>query len=200
MRRPEAVLRVCVAGGLLALLPLGCSRGTDTSKGSSAAKQAGHVEPTAPKPEYAFAAGLEEEYPEIAGFVRQMLETALAGDYAGYRKLVARVADPESRARFESVLNAMKSLSIELIEEVELAQIPPPTYLVTARAELRPETRVSLRRGSNSRIAILVLQEEGEWRMMLAPSELQPSAETTQPATAPATTAPSYPWQQDGDY
>jgi hypothetical protein len=185
---------------LLALVPLGCSRGKDTPKGSSADKQAGHVEPTTPKPEYDFAAGLEAQYPEIVGFVRQFLETALAGDYAGYRKLVARVADPESRARFESVLNAMKSLSIEAIEELEMSPIPPPTYLVTARAELLPEKRVTLRRGSNSRVAILVLQEEGEWRMMLAPSELQPSAETTQPATAPATTAPSYPWQQDGDY
>ncbi len=187
--------------GLLSGTLSACDRGKHTPRAADSAPAAGQVEPTTPKPEYSFAAGLEQAHPEVVGFLRHFMETALVGDYAGYRKLVARVADPESRERFESVLNALKLLAIETIEELEAAQFPPPAYLVTAKAELLPGKKVTLRRGSNSRMAILVIQEEGELRMMLAPSELQPETETTQPAaTAPATTAPSYPWKQDGDY
>ena len=40
-----------------------------------------------------------------------------------------------------------------------------------------------------------------KWRMMPAPSELQPPEEDTPTTTsAPTTTAPSYPWDQDGDF
>lgn len=192
---------VCLTVGLLGGTLSGCDRGKPPSRATEAAAPTWPVEPTAPKPEYSFASGLEPAYPEVVAFLRHFMETALAGDYAAYRKLVARVADPESRERFESVLNALKLLAIETIEELEASQFASPAYLVTARAELLPGKKVTLRRGSNSRVAILVLQEEDELRMMLAPSELQPEAETTQPAaTAPATTAPSYPWKQDGDY
>ena len=58
---------------------------------------------------------------------------------------------------------------------------------------------MTLRRGDNSRVAILVFEEEGELRMAPAPAEHQPDADEAG-ATSGPTTAPSYPWDADGDY
>ena len=82
-----------------------------------------------------------------------------------------------------------------------MPQIPPPAYLVISAVEFLPNQQVALRRGDNSRVAILVFEEEGELRMTLAPTELQPEPddEDTAISTGP-TSAPSYPWEQDGDY
>ena len=197
VRRSLVLVMTLLAGGIT-----GCDRGkSEPKKRKSASKaSADQVDPTAPKPEYAFAAGLEEQYPDVVAFLQRFMETSLAGDYAGYRRLVSRAADPESRVRFEKVLNSLRSLTIESIEEIEAPQIPAPTYLVIGQPEFLPGQKISLRRGDNSKIAILVFPEEGELRMSFAPSSFQPAPDETQPATTPATSAPSYPWDQDGDY
>jgi hypothetical protein len=183
---------------VLVIGPAACDRGKNAAVSKSAASQK-PVEPAGPKPDYAFAAGLDDEYPEVVRFLRHFMETALAGDYAGYRRLVSRVADPESRARFEKVLNSLRSLTIESIEETHLPDVRE-AYRVVAAAELRPEAQETLRRRNNNRLAILVLEEEGEFRMMLASSDLQPAETQPQPATAPTGTAPNYPWRSEGDY
>jgi len=157
----------------------------------------------AEKPAYSFADGLADAHPEIVGFMQHFLETCLAGDYTGYRQLVARATDPESRTRFERMLHALKSLHVEDIVKVESKQLPDPAYLVTGTAEFNPDERASARRKTRGprRLGVLVFQEEGEWRLMLAPRELQPIEDETQPTSGPATTtsAPSYPWDEDGD-
>lgn len=159
------------------------------------------VTPPAEKPDYTFAAGLAERYPEVVSFMRHVLETCLAGDYAGYRLLVARSADPESRARFERILHALRSARIESIEEVEVREVPPPTYLVVGSAELQADERSARHRPAGPRrIGILVLKEEDQWRVRLASGDVQ-LADDADTMTAPTTTsAPSYPWDEDGDY
>jgi hypothetical protein len=158
-----------------------------------------YVSPPPVKPDYRFAEDLRDEYPEIVGFLRQFMETSLAGDYAGYRKLVSRQCDPENRERFAAILNAIRVLHVDAIEPVAVPELPGEVYRVLTRIELKPEARVRLRRQTD-RVAILVLREDGAWRMMPAPGELQPH-ELPATATAPAatTSAPSYPWDQDGD-
>lgn len=202
MRRGFWRWRLCLGAALFAAAA-GCDPGTKPPAPTSQ-PIVDQVEPPASRPTYGFAAGLAEEHPEIVGFLREFLETSLVGDYGGYRRLVARGKDPESRARFEKVLNSLRALQIESIAEVKLPATPPPTYLVVARAELDPTQRVALRRGQNNRVAILVLQEQGEWRMAPAPADLQPQ-ETTQPASSEDSASkpaapPEYPWDQDRDY
>ncbi len=158
------------------------------------------VQLPAQAPRYEFPPGLEEQYPEAIGFLRQFLETCLAGDYAGYRRLVARRADPESRTRFERMLQSLRSLVVESVRTVELPEVAGPVYVVTSRVEFAAPPKGTQRREGTRRVAILVLNEDGQWRMALAPTHLQPPAEEPPAATAPATTAPSYPWQADGDY
>ena len=156
----------------------------------------------AEKPDYSFAAGLADEHPEVIGFMRHFLETCLTGDYAGYRRLVARRTDPESRARFERVLHALRHLKIESIEVIAVRELPPPVYLVIAEADYVLDESAALRRRAGPRrVAMLIFKEEGEWRTAFAPAELQPVGEDLEPASAPATTsAPSYPWDEDEDY
>ncbi len=168
------------------------------------------VTPPTVRPDYSFADGLRDDYPEIVAFVQQFLETSLAGDYAGYRKLVSRRTDPESRDRFQALFNAISSLRVESIRKLDLPQTSDEAYLVVSKAQFHPDTKARLRRKHNQ-VAIIVLKEEGQWRMMPAPPHLQPtsgpaesqSAEDGEPGAGPApatSSAPSYPWDQDGDY
>ena len=185
MRRIQRRRIMGLAMVLLACGQIACDRGKDAGRSKQSAARKEQVEPTTPKPEYTFAAGLEEQYPDAVAFLRRFLETCLAGDYAGYRGLVTRRGDPESRGRFEKILNSLRSLGIESIEEIELPQIPPPAYLVVGKVEFLPDRPVALRHRNNNRIAILVLEEEGEMRMGLAPPALQPEPDEESTANCP---------------
>jgi hypothetical protein len=192
-----------VLGSLAILLigwSAGCERGKTPAQRAPTTQAQDQVEPQTPKPEYTFAAGLEDAHPNVADFLRRFMETSLAGDYAAYRRMVSRLADPESRARFEKILNSLRSLTIESIEPTELPGVSGPAYRVISQVEFLPHRRVALRRSDNSRVAILVFEEEGELRMAPAPSDLQPVVDEAGPASGPATSVPSYPWDADGDY
>lgn len=202
MRRRRSQAVVLCATVLLTGAFVACDRGKTPRQGKSTTQShaSDQVEPTTPKPEYSFAPGLEDEFPEATSFLRRFLETCLAGDYTGYRRLVTRTGDPETRTRFEKILNSLRTLHIESIEELDAPQGPRPMYLVISRVDFLPERKVALRRGNNSRVAILVLAEDGELRMGLAPPSLQPPGDAEQPTTITTSTAPSYPWQEGGDY
>ncbi len=185
-------------GCMTALLAVGCR--SEDSPGDPADAANDMVPPVTAQPEYAFAHGLDDAYPEVVSFLRHLLETCLAGDYRGYRQLVSRGVDPESRARFEKVLESLQRLDVESITEVDLPRVPPPAYYVVSRVKLRPESESILRRRDNDRVAILVFEEEGELRMAIAPPDLQPARDEP-PASQPTTTsAPSYPWDENVDY
>lgn len=189
--------RTLLLGAALAGLLSGCEREPQTPKQQTRAT----TRAAKPRPTYRIPPGLEDEHPDVVVFLRQFMETALANDYAGYRRLVSRAADPESRARFEKVLGALETLTVEAIEPIELPQLAGPAYRVISHVRLDPERKLALRRNDESRIAILVFTEEGELRMVFAPAELQPQP-MSQPTdeTQPTTTAPDYPWQSGADY
>lgn len=156
--------------------------------------------PAEQRPTYKFMPGLREEHPEVSGFVREFLETCLAGNYEDYRKLVSRSANPESKERFQAIYYAIKSVTVETIEAVELPGLPPPAYLVVSVVDFHPDRKVSVRAGANREIAILVFKEDERWRMVPAPAELQPVEQLPATTSAPTTSAPHYPWDEDGDY
>lgn len=198
--RPAASL--ALAAGLLAagafVLP-GCDRGRD-ARAEAAAPGAAETPPR-PLPRYAFAPGLREQYPDVAAFVVQFLETCLANDYAGYRTMVSRRFEPESPQRFAAIYNAIRAVEVHAIEPIELGALPAPTYRIVSAIELDPKQPVAVR-GPNRKIAILVFKEEGRWVMVPAPPRLQPAPETptSAPASGPAeTTQPDYPWDEYGD-
>jgi hypothetical protein len=200
--RCSAFKRGGIARGAAALLLLATTSGCGQENPPAPAKRAAptypRVDPPRSKPEYDFAAGLRERYPDVAEFVVQFLETCLAGDYGGYRNLVSRTRAPESQQRFERVYHGLESLSIESIEPVELGSVSPPAALVTIRVRLRPEQKATLRR-ERERFAIIVLKEDDEWRMMPAPSRFQPEEDEPAATSAPAEPTPDYPWDQEGD-
>jgi hypothetical protein len=184
-------------------LPLpACDRGPSRpSRAGQPQDDRAHVEPPPVTPVYTFAEDLRQQYPHITGFLQEFLETCLAGDYAGYRKLASRMREPEGRERFQAIFHAIRALHVQSIEPIDLPRVSDQTYRVTCHLDFHPDSEVRLRRKTDQ-IAILVLREEDCWRMLPAPSELQP-AEELRPTTASApttTTAPSYPWDEDGDY
>jgi len=186
-----ASLALCV------LLLCGCDR-RPTGPAAAAGASEPPIEPPAYLPEYRVAEGLREQHPEVTAFVDEFLQTCLAGDYLGYRRLVSRYVTPESRDRFRKIYHALRSVSVDSIERLD-GVLPDgsPAYLVISSADFDPESKVRLRH-QNRRLAILVMPEDGQWRMRPAPPELQPQ-EAAAPAASsgPTTSAPSYPWDVD---
>jgi len=183
----------------------GCERKpSESAGGGGGAVEVGRVPPPAIIPDYSFAEGVREEHPEIAGFLQEFLEICLAGDYAGYRKLASRQREPESRERFQRVYHAISSLMVETVQRLDrpdLDYLSDEIYLVVVSIKFHPDSGTRLRRRSD-KVAFLVIREEDQWRMLPAPSELQPAEEPpTATSSAPAsTTAPSYPWDEEGDF
>ncbi|MGE0479176.1 MAG: hypothetical protein AB7Q17_01770 [Phycisphaerae bacterium] len=190
---------------LIALTTVGgCKRNAQTGAppNATASQQEQQFIPApAEPPAYSFAPGVRESQREIAGFVQQFLEVCLAGDYTGYRRLASRSREPETKERFQAIYHAMRNVVVEQIEEVELREIPGPAYRVVASIELDPQAKVALR-GSQRQIALLIIHEGGDWRMLPAPASLQPpKAGEPQPPEEPEDPpAPDYPWDEDGDY
>lgn len=180
----------------------GCDSERTRPTGNPADKYKTIVEPPDVPPTFSFAAGLREEFPEAAGFVNEFLQTCLKGDYSGYRKLVSRRREPEGLDRFTAIYHAIRVVRVESIERVPVPEVSDAVYRVVTAAEFQPGSRVSLR-ARNRSVAILVFQENGQWRMAPAPAALQPDDDPETVAgpgsnTAPA--APDYPWDDDGDH
>jgi hypothetical protein len=187
---------------IAAALAVATFSGCDSQPGDRRAEQSPETPAKAhrPLPRVAFPRELRTEFPEISSFLDEFLGTCLVGDYAGYRRLVSRSFRPETRERFDAIYQAVRGVTVESIEKVDLPRLPPPVYLVVSDVELSAERSARLGE-SHRRIAILVLKELDRWRMAPAPAALQPAdEESTATASAPATTsAPSYPWDEQGD-
>lgn len=191
--------RLWLLAALLASVAPGCDRSPPPAPPMSAEDDPDRVPPPPSKPDYAFAPGLREEYPEVTAFLRAFLENCLAGDYAGYRKMVSRLIEPETRERFQLVAHSILELEVISIAPVKLPELAGEAYRVVSAIEFDPESRVRLRRNMNE-VAILVIREEGELRMLPAPPALQPAPPPTATASAPApVSVPDYPWDQSGD-
>jgi hypothetical protein len=193
-------LRCTFTVGMMGGLLLGCDRG----ESSPPADIPETPEPTAKAPPpltaLTFPAELRASYPKVSTFLDEILGAWLAGDYEGYRRLVSRAYAPEPRDRFEAIRDVTEAVTVESIEPVETTQLPNPAYRVVLSAELSAEHQA--RRGEKRRkLAIVVFKESGQWRMATAPAAHQPQNEPP-PATssAPTTSAPAYPWDEEGDY
>ena len=195
---PAAALRPgVVAAAMLAALLSGCGRdgkskdasvgGTELTGGTAT------IDPLPPGVKHDIEADVYEQYPEVAAFLERFIEVCNAGDYAGYRELVATAFTPEPRERFDAIQRALRAVAVEQVEPIELAELPPSAYLVTCAVELDPAARVALR-GANRRLAILVFVEQDQWRMALAPARLQPRA--THPSEPDESQEPDtfFPW------
>lgn len=185
---------------MFALVALTACDGDNASKNAPPAPDPFQkVDPPKNRPDYSFAPGLKEQYPDAAAFMVTFLETCLAGDYYAYRGLVSRTRSPESEERFKRAYYGLKQVTIEQIVELDTKRFPPPIYLVTVRAELLPEHKAALKR-QRERFALLVFKEDGQWRMLPAPSEWQPQdgPGATATSSAPGEPAVEYPWEEGG--
>ncbi len=191
-------LRCGIVAGFFVGLLIGCEGGAS----SDADDQSPESADVTPRhlPALTFPAEVRARHPEVSAFIDEFLGMWLVRDYAGYRRLVSRGCTPESRERFEAIYNATKAVAIESIEPISTPRLPSPAYRVVCKVELTPEQEARMR-SKHRKVAILVFKELGNWRMAPAPAEYQPADEPP-PATSstPTTSAPSYPWDEEGDY
>lgn len=192
---------VGVLCGVLVLMPTGCGgKSKDEKESTATTTQDSAV--TMPRAVPTFDPALAAQYPDIAEFIHKALDTLLIGDYEEYRLLVARVRNPQTEERFRLAQESVRSITVVSIDEVKAPDVPPPVYRVVAAFTFDPDSKPA-HRLDNRQIAILVLKEDGEWRLMIAPRELQPHEDdehTTAPTSQSAPDTPDYPWDEDGDY
>ncbi len=157
---------------------------------------------TSPRPTYSIEPSLRRAFPHVTTFVEAFLQTCLAGDYEGYRSFVSRYAEPESPDRFNAIYNAIRSVRVVAIDPLPHGGPQrQQAWRVVTHVKFDPASAIHLRR-RNNRFALLVFREQQRWRMMPAPSHLQPR---TRPASRPSTTTtatrpvPDYPWDEDVD-
>lgn len=141
---------------------------------------------------------IKAAHPELSEFITAGLQAVYRGDYAAYRRLVARNQNPESESRFKLICQSLESVRVESVESIALPDVPPPSYRVVVAFAFEPDSPAATRLRSRS-VALLVIQEHDEWRLLIAPPKLQPRDEpTAEPATTPATQADKnpvdYPW------
>jgi hypothetical protein len=195
--RAQSSLIILSSAAALCLLPLtACSKDKTRSKNANNAN-APATQPVH-APQYVIAPEIRDNHPEVARFLRAFLETCLTGDYEGYRKYVSRRQQPESRERFKRIYDSISLLTVERFDEVEVPTLPKPTYAIVCAVEFVPG-KTPVFNEDRREIAILVFREEGEWRMLPAPSKFQPDrrsrATATQPASAPVEDEVDFPWE-----
>lgn len=198
MRGHRLGISACFVGVLL-IAALGACERSDQIPEQSVQKETQPIPRPRLLPECTFADGLKEQHPEVSAFVNAFLQTCLNGDYSGYRRMVSRTKTPVDKERFQAIYYAIKSVSVDAIDPVAHEDLPETAYRVVSSVEFLPEKEIALRRGANQKIAILVFKEDGQWRMLPAPPKLQPRAPTPTTTSAPTTTRPTYPWEDDGD-
>ena len=157
-----------------------------------------------PRPEYTIPIELRTAEPEAAAFVDHFLSVCLGGNYTGYRRLVSRTHKAESKERFEAMYLGVKSLTVEIIEPInpgKRSRLPAETFRVVSKLEVRPDSRLE-QRGVMPRIALLIFQEQGEWRMIPAPERWQPQEELPEAVDDSGDDGPEepdFPWDEDVD-
>ncbi len=186
--------RTLLCAAALALTLPGCdssSQGrSDTTRGEEAPTHRVRLA------QYRFAPGLAEAHPEVAAFLRGFLETCLARDYEGYRRMLSTSATPDSRERFEALFNALEAITIDAIEPRADASLEDGrAFVVRWTVDIDPTTPLGQRR-ARRHVAALVHRELGIWRIRPAPGEKR-SADGAAPASAPVASAPSYPWEDE---
>lgn len=162
------------------------------------------TEPTEPlNSRYRVEPEVLSAYPELTEFINAGLQAVFEGDYPAYRRLVARHQNPESESRFKLICQSLDSVIVQEIEPIELPDVPPPTYRVIVAFEFREDSPAASRL-RNRTVALLVVREGEDWRLLMAPSKLQPQAESVQPIAAEAAAEDEetidYPWDQGVDY
>jgi hypothetical protein len=155
-----------------------------------------------PRATYALPPELEQKYPEPARFVRQALETVVTGDYPAYRRLLAAARTPESEERFALIQRALRAIDVVSLEPLTNPNVPQPAYRAVAAFEFDPASRAATKLESR-RLAILIFQENGAWRLDFAVGALRAEAAgtTSAPTTTQADNLPDYSsWRDNADY
>lgn len=208
-------LRLIILGGLVAGL-LGCGGDDDATANAPAAGPGGGdlsmADDGAGGPprhaSYDFAAGLEREYPLVVDLLERAFDTILAGDYAAYRRLMVRTRNPEPEERFRLLHEALTHVTVTEIAPVDSKFIPNydgSAYLVRTAFEFAEESRAAEAIDART-LAILVVEEAGDWRLVTAPQRFQAQEEAVGPDASDADAAddeppaPEFPWDDNVDY
>lgn len=195
----HARLAAVVSAIVIFAAGIGCGRNPAPDGAKPPPGPTDPVRPPPELPEHSFAEGLVSQHPDVVDFLREFVQVCLNGDYLGYRRLVSRYDTPVSRERFEAIYHSIRAVHVESIEPLNArTNEGEPVYLVVSEIEIDPESRIAIRH-REPRMAIYVFREDDSWRMRPAPTEAALEQESADDGPQTPSTAPSYPWDVDGD-
>jgi hypothetical protein len=183
-----------VGVGVLVVM-VGCKGRSNTPAPEEEGTRKVRLDPSGERPMLEFPKAAQSDDASMNRFIEEFYDTCCKGEYDKFRLMMSTRVDPFAEQRFKKSLVAIERVQIEGIERLpDVAEIPPPIYVVRSRVKLRPSMQKpgDVDR-TNRTIAILVFKEAGKWVMapapksvmkdldLLAGTESQPAAES-QPA------------------
>jgi hypothetical protein len=159
----------CAAILLGAIVPAGCKRQADRPAAEDDGSQRVRIDPTA-KPMLEFPKAVQSDDASLNRFLEDFYGLCCKGEYDKFRLTMSTRVDPLTRERFKKSISAVERVKIESIEKLpDVADVPPPVYVVRSSVHLRPGTRTSK---PDRSITILAFMEHGKWVMAPAPKNL----------------------------
>jgi len=167
-RCPRAFLFTAIL--LALLLSGGCKRRGEQAPAVEDGTRRVRLDPTVAKPMLEFPRPVQSEDTSLNKFIEEFYGVCCRGEYDRFRLMMSTRVDPFTPERFKKAMTAVERVRIEAIEELpEVADVPPPVYVVRSQVHLRPgEKRGQLERT----VTILVFKEADKWVMAPAPKHL----------------------------
>jgi hypothetical protein len=150
-----------------AILPAGCRRQADRPATEDEGSQRVRLDA---KPTLEFPKAVQSEDASLNRFLEDFYGLCCKGEYDKFRLTMSTRVDPLTRDRFKKSISAVERVKIESIKKLpDVADVPPPVYVVHSSVHLRPGTKTSK---PDRSITILAFREHGKWVMAPAPKNL----------------------------
>ena len=128
-----------------------------------------------------FPSELHADDESVNDFICQVIDVCASGDYDAFRLLWSIREDPFPQDQFERAWQSVQRVTVTGLRRVQRSADRSTLYAVRAVVELDPDVREPRRD-----VTILLIEENGQWRMTTPPKDLPADLfESRSPTTQP---------------
>lgn len=115
-------------------------------------------------------------------FVLNAMQTTTHGDYDSYRLLWSAFEKPLTRREYEEGWSAVKTVELRALQKVKVSGWPDverggeeltTVYLLAAAVSIDPQHRMARRQPPHRDVALMLVSEQGQWRLAEPPPRLR---------------------------
>ena len=146
-----------------------------------------------------FPDALKVDDDSVNRFVTHAMTVCASGRYEAFRLLWSAREEPLPRGEYERGWQAVQRIRVRLVQKIKLAgrkgeasnaAAPQVAYVVCAAVHL-DTSLLAGRRKPDRNVVVLVLQEQGEWRLARAPAKVRKWVKARLEASATTSDGPA---------